>query len=75
MRDSEAADDLRDRLASHEASASKPAGAGPSAEEVRCSRCRATHRDLAAEGHALVQTVRGDGSSRLLCVLCLEGWT
>jgi len=67
--------DLRDRLASHEASTAKPAEGGPAAEEVRCSRCQASHRDLAAEGHALVQTVRGDGSTRLLCVLCLEGWT
>jgi pyruvate/2-oxoglutarate dehydrogenase complex dihydrolipoamide acyltransferase (E2) component len=67
--------DLRDRLVAHEASASKPGEAGGAAEEPRCSRCLSTYRDLAADGHALVQTVRGDGSTRLLCKLCLEGWT
>jgi len=69
--------DLRDRLASHEASASKPGEMGPgsTAEEPRCSRCQASYAALAADGHPLVQTVRGDGSTRLLCKLCLEGWT
>jgi pyruvate/2-oxoglutarate dehydrogenase complex dihydrolipoamide acyltransferase (E2) component len=67
--------DLRDRLTAHEASASDPAGPTSAAEEARCSRCQAPYSTLAAGGHALVQTVRGDGSSRLLCVLCLEGWT
>jgi pyruvate/2-oxoglutarate dehydrogenase complex dihydrolipoamide acyltransferase (E2) component len=71
--------DLRDRLISHEASSltSKPVepGSGSVAEEPRCSRCLSTYSSLAADGHALVQTVRGDGSTRLLCKLCFEGWT
>jgi pyruvate/2-oxoglutarate dehydrogenase complex dihydrolipoamide acyltransferase (E2) component len=71
--------DLRDRLTSHEASALKPgelgSGSSSAVEEPRCSRCLATYSNLAADGHALVQTVRGDGSTRLLCKLCLEGWT
>jgi 2-oxoglutarate dehydrogenase E2 component (dihydrolipoamide succinyltransferase) len=68
--------DLRDRLASHEASAlaSRPGQAKP-AEEPCCSRCLATFSMLSRDGHVLVQTVRGDGSTRLLCKLCLEGWT
>ena len=71
--------DLRDRLASHEASAlaGRPTEIGPGAvvEEPRCSRCLSSYSTLAADGHPLVQTVRGDGSIRLLCKLCLEGWT
>jgi pyruvate/2-oxoglutarate dehydrogenase complex dihydrolipoamide acyltransferase (E2) component len=68
--------DLRDRLVSHEASASKPGvGGESSAEEPRCSRCQASYSALAADGHPLLQTVRGDGSTRLLCKLCFEGWT
>ena len=66
--------DLRDRLAIHEAS---QAGGSPerATEEPRCSRCLADYSTLARDGHALVQTVRADGSPRLLCKLCLEGWT
>jgi hypothetical protein len=69
--------DLRDRLVSHEASASRPGSidAGTPAEEPRCSRCLSSYSALAADGHPLVQTVRGDGSIRLLCKLCFEGWT
>jgi 2-oxoglutarate dehydrogenase E2 component (dihydrolipoamide succinyltransferase) len=71
--------DLRDRLASHEASAlaGRPIepGSGAVVEEPRCSRCLASYSALAADGHPLVQTVRGDGSIRLLCKLCFEGWT
>jgi 2-oxoglutarate dehydrogenase E2 component (dihydrolipoamide succinyltransferase) len=67
--------DLRDRLATHEASALSSRRDGATAEEPRCSRCLATHSVLARDGHALVQTVRGDGSIRLLCKLCFEGWT
>jgi pyruvate/2-oxoglutarate dehydrogenase complex dihydrolipoamide acyltransferase (E2) component len=71
--------DLRDRLASHEASAlaAKPTepGSETPVEEPRCSRCLSSYSVLAADGHPLVQTVRGDGSIRLLCKLCFEGWT
>ena len=67
--------DLRDRLVSHEASALKPGATGLVAEEPRCSRCLSSYSALAADGHPLVQTVRGDGSIRLLCKLCFEGWT
>ena len=67
--------DLRDRLMSHESSASKPVGGPSEAEEPRCSRCQASYSTLARDGHPLVQTVRGDGSTRLLCKLCFEGWT
>jgi 2-oxoglutarate dehydrogenase E2 component (dihydrolipoamide succinyltransferase) len=65
--------DLRDRLASHEAS--RPGGwNGPVVEEPRCSRCQASYSSLERDGHVLIQTVRADGSPRLLCKLCFEGW-
>jgi pyruvate/2-oxoglutarate dehydrogenase complex dihydrolipoamide acyltransferase (E2) component len=67
--------DLRDRLAAHEASSlGSNAASAAVVEEPRCSRCQAGFRELASDGHVLVQTVRLDGSSRLLCKLCLEGW-
>lgn len=66
--------DLRDRLMMHEAS-TPGRTLEPSArvEEVRCSRCQATAGELGKD-HPLIPTVRADGSTRLLCVLCLEGW-
>jgi pyruvate/2-oxoglutarate dehydrogenase complex dihydrolipoamide acyltransferase (E2) component len=66
--------DLRDRLVMHEASTRQPAGeASARVEEVRCSRCQASASELGKD-HPLIQTVRADGSTRLLCILCLEGW-
>jgi pyruvate/2-oxoglutarate dehydrogenase complex dihydrolipoamide acyltransferase (E2) component len=67
--------ELRERLAHYESiSGAGDRGAG-AAEEPRCSRCQSGYRELAADGHALVQTVQGDGSTRLLCKLCFEGWS
>jgi pyruvate/2-oxoglutarate dehydrogenase complex dihydrolipoamide acyltransferase (E2) component len=63
--------ELRDRLAHYESAA---AGSGAVVEEPRCSRCQAGYRELAGNGHSLVQTVALDGSTRLLCKLCFEGW-
>ena len=40
-----------------------------------CARCQTGYHELAANGHALVQSVQADGSVRLLCKLCFEGWT
>ena len=65
--------ELRDRLASHESAIVR--GGEAVVEEPRCSRCLAGFHELAANGHCLVQTVRADGSIRLLCKLCFQGWT
>lgn len=65
--------ELRDRLASHESAIVR--GGEEVVEEPRCSRCLAGFHELAANGHCLVQTVRADGSIRLLCKLCFQGWT
>jgi 2-oxoglutarate dehydrogenase E2 component (dihydrolipoamide succinyltransferase) len=65
--------ELRARLAHYEATFQR--GGEPQAEEPRCSRCQAGYQELAANGHALVQSVHADGSVRLLCKLCFEGWT
>ena len=65
--------ELRDRLASHESAIVR--GGEEVVEEPRCSRCLAGFHELAANGHCLVQTVRADGSIRLHCKLCFQGWT
>jgi pyruvate/2-oxoglutarate dehydrogenase complex dihydrolipoamide acyltransferase (E2) component len=65
--------ELRARLAHYEATFLR--GGPMQAEEPRCSRCQAGYHELAANGHALVQSVHADGSLRLLCKLCFEGWT
>jgi 2-oxoglutarate dehydrogenase E2 component (dihydrolipoamide succinyltransferase) len=65
--------ELRDRLVHYEAALL--GGGETRAEEPRCSRCQAGYHELAANGHALVQSVQADGSVRLLCKLCFEGWT
>jgi pyruvate/2-oxoglutarate dehydrogenase complex dihydrolipoamide acyltransferase (E2) component len=67
--------DLRDRLADHEASTRRTTLGAPSTpvEEVRCSRCQASSSELGKD-YPMIQTVRADGSPRLLCILCLEGW-
>jgi 2-oxoglutarate dehydrogenase E2 component (dihydrolipoamide succinyltransferase) len=65
--------ELRTRLAHYEATFVW--GGEMQAEEPCCSRCQAGYHELAANGHALVQTVQADGSVRLLCKLCFEGWT
>jgi 2-oxoglutarate dehydrogenase E2 component (dihydrolipoamide succinyltransferase) len=65
--------ELRDRLAHYESSVARREEAR--AEEPHCSRCQSGYHELAANGHALVQTVQADGSVRLLCKLCFEGWT
>jgi pyruvate/2-oxoglutarate dehydrogenase complex dihydrolipoamide acyltransferase (E2) component len=65
--------ELRARLAHYEAAFLR--GGETQAEEPRCSRCQAGYHELAANGHALVQSVQADGSIRLLCKLCFEGWT
>jgi hypothetical protein len=63
--------DLRDRLAHYEAMFLRDG----EAEEPRCTRCQAGYHELAANGHALIQAVGADGTVRLLCKLCFEGWT
>jgi pyruvate/2-oxoglutarate dehydrogenase complex dihydrolipoamide acyltransferase (E2) component len=65
--------ELRERLAHYESTVVRGDRAG--AEEPRCARCQAGYRELAANGHALIQAVGADGSVRLLCKLCFEGWT
>jgi pyruvate/2-oxoglutarate dehydrogenase complex dihydrolipoamide acyltransferase (E2) component len=65
--------ELRERLAHYESTLVR--GDGPRAEEPRCSRCQAGYHELTANGHALIPTVQADGSTRLLCKLCLAGWT
>jgi hypothetical protein len=66
--------DLRDRLVMHEASTRRPdLESSARVDEVRCSRCQASVSELGKD-HPLIQTVRADGSTRLLCILCLEGW-
>jgi hypothetical protein len=64
--------ELRDRLAHYESAI--PGAPEVADGEPRCSRCQAGYRELAADGHALVQTVGPDRSTRLLCKLCFEGW-
>jgi 2-oxoglutarate dehydrogenase E2 component (dihydrolipoamide succinyltransferase) len=64
--------ELRERLAHYEATVLRDGTTR--AEEPRCMRCQAGYHELAANGHALVQSVQADGSLRLLCKLCFEGW-
>jgi 2-oxoglutarate dehydrogenase E2 component (dihydrolipoamide succinyltransferase) len=65
--------ELRERLAHYESTFSRADESR--AEGPRCARCQAGYHELAANGHALVQSVQADGSVRLLCKLCLAGWT
>ena len=65
--------ELRERLAHYEETFLRDGATR--AEEPRCARCQAGYHELAANGHALVQSVQADGSVRLLCKLCFEGWT
>ena len=65
--------ELRERLAHYEAAFLRDDATR--AEQPCCGRCQAGYHELAANGHALVQTVQADGSIRLLCKLCFEGWT
>jgi len=65
--------ELRERLANYEATFLRDGATR--AKEPRCARCEAGYHELAANGHALVQSVHADGSVRLLCKLCFEGWT
>lgn len=67
--------ELRDRLAHYESAVPGGLDASAAPREPRCSRCQAGFRELAGNGHALVQTVAADGSIRLLCKLCFEGWS
>ena len=64
---------LRERLAHYEETFLRDGATG--AKEPRCARCEVGYHELAANGHALVQSVQADGSARLLCKLCFEGWT
>jgi 2-oxoglutarate dehydrogenase E2 component (dihydrolipoamide succinyltransferase) len=65
--------ELRERLAHYEAMNQRDEATR--AKEPRCARCQSGYHELAANGHALVQSVQADGSARLLCKLCFEGWT
>jgi 2-oxoglutarate dehydrogenase E2 component (dihydrolipoamide succinyltransferase) len=65
--------DLRARLAHYEAVFLRDGEV--QGEEPCCSRCQAGYYELTANGHALVQCVQANGSVRLLCKLCFEGWT
>jgi pyruvate/2-oxoglutarate dehydrogenase complex dihydrolipoamide acyltransferase (E2) component len=65
--------ELRERLAHYEETFLRDRATRT--EEPRCARCQAGYHELAANGHALVQSVQADGSVRLLCKLCFEGWT
>jgi pyruvate dehydrogenase E2 component (dihydrolipoamide acetyltransferase) len=65
--------ELRERLAHYEETFLQDRGTR--AEEPRCARCQAGYYELAPNGHALVESVQADGSLRLLCKLCFEGWT
>lgn len=67
---------LRDRLAHYEKAAPVSRDDAPApAEEPRCARCQAGIRELNSAGQWLVQTAAADGSVRLVCQLCFEGWT
>jgi pyruvate/2-oxoglutarate dehydrogenase complex dihydrolipoamide acyltransferase (E2) component len=65
--------ELRERLAHYEDTFLRDGVT--QAKEPRCARCEAGYHELAANGHVLVQSVHADGSVRLLCKLCFEGWT
>jgi pyruvate/2-oxoglutarate dehydrogenase complex dihydrolipoamide acyltransferase (E2) component len=69
--------DLRERLGHYEASlgAEREEEQAPaSGVAPDCSRCGKTPGELEAYGQYLVQTVRADGSPRLLCTRCLRGY-
>jgi pyruvate/2-oxoglutarate dehydrogenase complex dihydrolipoamide acyltransferase (E2) component len=68
--------ELRRRLECYEASLPVPDGLATSTEagEACCTRCRMTVGELEPHGHFLVQTVRSDGTGRLLCTRCLRGY-
>jgi pyruvate/2-oxoglutarate dehydrogenase complex dihydrolipoamide acyltransferase (E2) component len=66
--------ELGERLAAYEAASRRGEGPVATAEEPRCARCQAGYAELRAQGHPLIQSVGPDGSPRLLCRLCLEGW-
>jgi pyruvate/2-oxoglutarate dehydrogenase complex dihydrolipoamide acyltransferase (E2) component len=65
--------ELRERLARYEEMFLRDGAT--QAKEPRCARCDAGYHELATNGHSLVQSVQADGSVRLLCKLCFEGWT
>jgi pyruvate/2-oxoglutarate dehydrogenase complex dihydrolipoamide acyltransferase (E2) component len=69
--------DLRERLGHFEASLAGEIGvvkADAPAVAPDCSRCGRVPGELEAYGQYLVQTVRADGSPRLLCTRCLRGY-
>jgi pyruvate/2-oxoglutarate dehydrogenase complex dihydrolipoamide acyltransferase (E2) component len=68
--------ELGERLAAYEAATRRGGEDGiiTAAEEPRCARCQASYSELRSYGHPLIQSVGPDGSTRLLCRLCLEGW-
>jgi pyruvate/2-oxoglutarate dehydrogenase complex dihydrolipoamide acyltransferase (E2) component len=69
--------ELKQRLAAYEAvlAAPAPAAAAPVEEplDVSCSRCFRPAEELAALPAYLIPTMRADGSTKLLCTVCLQG--
>jgi pyruvate/2-oxoglutarate dehydrogenase complex dihydrolipoamide acyltransferase (E2) component len=69
--------ELKDRLAAYEEVLlpAEPAAEAPAAEplDVSCSRCFRPAEELAALPAYLIPTMRADGSTKLLCTVCLQG--
>jgi len=65
--------ELRERIGHHESSLIRGKDT-TSVEEPRCSRCLRSHSELAALSSLLLRAVKGDGSVRLVCSLCVNGW-
>jgi 2-oxoglutarate dehydrogenase E2 component (dihydrolipoamide succinyltransferase) len=63
---------LRDRLAAYEKALGP--GSAPDAETLCCSRCLLPYEVLQERRAHLIPTMRPDGSTRLLCSTCLQGW-
>ena len=66
--------DLKGRLEFHEQSFLEQESRLPEADSPCCSRCQATPAELDPYAQYLIQTVRADGTTRLICTNCLRGY-
>jgi len=67
--------ELKQRLTEYERAleVQAPLTADSAAQEIACSRCYRPATELAALPAYLLPTHRADGSTRLLCTVCLQG--
>lgn len=66
--------DLVKRIECHESSFRRLDELAP-LEQSRCSRCTRSHSELTNNRNLLLQAVDADGTTKLLCSLCVNGWS